>query len=197
MLNTGTDIWLRRIEEKDLKKVFDLRNNSKVYKWCRQNAPLHIANHKKWYEWQASDPSVDMFYAYMTNSDHEYFVGVCGLTSIDMVNRRAEFSCYIDPEYQNRGYGKRTLITLFKYGFDSLGLNRIWGETFDGNPALGLFEKIGMEREGIRRDFYYRNGRFIDAHLVSIDRNSFIARNYANYPEVNYPTSCHDDDHGG
>lgn len=101
--------------------------------------------------------------------------GVVGLTDIDYVNSRAEFSCYVDPDLQGRGLGRAALLALFKHGFEDLGLNSIWGESFDGNPALKLFESLGMKKDGIRRNFYYRGGRFIDAHLISITRDEFVA----------------------
>jgi hypothetical protein len=103
-------------------------------------------------------------------------VGVCGLTSIDWVNRRAEFSLYIDPDRQKDGLGKAALQTLLHHGFMTLGLNCIWGETFDLNPAAKLFEGLGFIKEGSRRDFYYRDGRFIDAHLYSLLRRHWDNR---------------------
>lgn len=160
---------LRRIEESDLKQLFEWRNDPDVYYWCRQYAPLHWAEHVAWFERQARDPKLQMF----VMEDDTKAVGVCGLTDIDMVNRRAEFSLYIGREYQGRGYAKPILVELFKWGFNSLGLNVIWGETFDENPAAKIFEKLGMEKEGTRRDFYFRNGRFIDAHLYSIRATDF------------------------
>jgi RimJ/RimL family protein N-acetyltransferase len=68
---------------------------------------------------------------------------------------------------------KKALKMLFKFGFDDLNLHLIWGETFDGNPACALFERIGMEKEGTRRDFYFKEGKFISCHLYSITSDQF------------------------
>jgi RimJ/RimL family protein N-acetyltransferase len=95
-------------------------------------------------------------------------VGCAGLTDIDHVNSRAEFSCYIGPEYQKNGYGSKALKTLFTYGFKYLNLYSVWGETYNGNPALKMFLGIGMKNDGIRRSHYYRDGSYIDATLVSV-----------------------------
>lgn len=164
MIDFGFGVYLRRIQEDDLGRLFKWRNDHRVWKWCRQNEPLHWSNHEKWFDWQASDKSVTMF-AVMDGRD---LVGVCGLTDIDRINRRAEFSLYIDPDQVRKGYGKAALETLFRHGFKNLGLNIIWGETFDGNPASKLFESVGMKLEGVRRQFYFRNGLFVDAKLYSI-----------------------------
>ena len=149
-----------------------------VYTWCRQFAPLHWDDHVSWAKKQVDDPKIEMFV--LEDEVDNIAVGVCGLTDIDMVNRRAEFSLYIGPEHWHRGYAAAGLKALFSWGFNSLNLNRIWGESFDGNPAIKLFEKLGMEKEGTRRDFYFRNGRFIDAHLYSISAADFN-RLYTSY----------------
>lgn len=97
--------------------------------------------------------------------------GVCGLTSIDRVNQRAEFSLYIAPGDQGQGVGEKALKTLCKHGFNNLNLNSIWGESYVGNPAIHMFEKIGFKPEGKRRQHYFRDGKFIDAHIFSLLRS--------------------------
>lgn len=161
---------LRRVKESDLEKLFAYRNDPSIMKWCRQYAPLHWENHLSWYKWQATNNAVSMFTIVDELGDA---VGVCGLTDIDYVNRRAEFSCYVAKSYQGRGIAKQALKDLFKIGFHSMGLNRIWGETYDENPAINLFRKMGMVEEGLRKEFYYRDGRYIDCHLISLSRQRF------------------------
>lgn len=166
---------LRRIREEDLRALFTARNDPELYRWCRQYAPLHWSSHVDWYHWQAKDPKTEMFvmeiYSDFYNDD--VILGVCGLTSIDFINRRAEFSLYIVPEYWGHGHGRDGLKLLLDFGFNTLGLNRIWGETFDGNGAVKTFEALGMELEGTRKEHYFRNGSFINAHLYSIGAQRF------------------------
>jgi [ribosomal protein S5]-alanine N-acetyltransferase len=161
---------LRRLEPKDLEDTFRWRNYFSLWKWCRQNGPLHRSKHLEWFEWQAKEPSVSMF----AICDGEDLMGVCGLTSIDHINARAEFSCYIAPHHQKKGNAEKALHVLFTYGFDYLNLNSIWGETFDDNPAAKLFTKLGMKLEGTRRGFYFRDGKYIDAHLYSLLRSEYL-----------------------
>ncbi len=164
-------IVLRRLLLEDAEKIFKWRNDPEIYKWCRQVGPLHWNRHLAWLENQSKDPSISMF---MILDDGIIPVGVCGLTSIDSINRRAEFSLYIGSEYQRMGYATQALKALFKYGFNDLNLNRIWGETFHGNPALDLFmKKLYMDYEGIRKDFYFKDGYFVDTHLISLSAESF------------------------
>lgn len=99
--------------------------------------------------------------------------GVAGLTSIDWVNRRAEFSLYINPDCQSKGFGEAALRHLLKHGFEVLNLNLIWGESFDGNPAMRLFSRVGMRPMGVRRQFYFRDGKYLDAYLWDITKAEF------------------------
>jgi RimJ/RimL family protein N-acetyltransferase len=163
-------VKLRRLLEKDLKDLYDWRNDDRIWQWCRQDDLLEWGSHEKWFWRQAEDRRTSMYGITMSGS----LVGVCGLTDIDQLARRAEFSLYVDPERQGQGVGKKALQQLFTHGFQSLGLNLIWGETFDGNPAAHLFEKLGMKLEGVRRAFYFKRGKHIDAKLYSILASEWV-----------------------
>lgn len=170
MIDFGYGVGLERIEKADLPQLRKWRNDYRIWKWCRQNDELHEISHERWFERQASDPKISM-YKVVTSGNK--FVGVCGLTDIDHINRRAEFSLYIGPEHQGNGYAKHCLQTLFHHGFDNMNLNLIWGETLDGNKSEKLFHKLGMRKEGVRRQFYYREGWYSDAILYSLLANEF------------------------
>lgn len=164
---------LRRLDSSDADITFAWRNNPDVYKWCRQNDVLHYDNHLNWMHSQCQDKSISMYS--IIDAGSEEMVGVCGLTSIDLVNRRAEFSLYIGPEHQGQGFGEAALRELVAKGFNAYGLNSIWGEAFDGNPAIKMFERVGFKREGVRREFYFREGKFVDAILFSLLRSQYVA----------------------
>lgn len=174
MIDFREGVYLRGLLETDLEHAFNWRNDRRVWKWCRQNDILQWDNHVAWFHSTISDPSIRM-YAITSRDEPSRVVGVCGLTSIDTLNRRAEFSLYIDPELHGEGYGHRALKTLIAHGFLNLGLNVVWGETYDGNPAAEMFGRVGLKKEGTRRQFYFRDGRFIDAHLYSITRDEWAA----------------------
>lgn len=156
---------------KDL--LFKWRNDPNVYKWCRQYDLLDWSNHCHWFDSLGSDKSVKM---YIIVGD-QVPVGVCGITDIDLINQRAEFSLYIATEFQKKGYGKQALLKLLDHAFKCYPFHLIWGESFDGNPAIKIFSDIGFKLDGIRKDFYRREGKFIDAHLFSITREEFYVVN--------------------
>lgn len=170
---------LDRYEQAD--KLLEWRNNQKIFSWCRQNDLLTKDAHSEWLRSLMDRKDVRMYSILKRQANAEnvwILVGVCGFTSIDLINRRAEFSLYIGPEHQGQGAAKAALKTLISHGFDNFGLNIVWGESFDGNPAAQLFEKVGFVKEGTRRDFYFRNGKFLDAHLYSIKADEWYRQSH-------------------
>jgi len=174
MINRAEGVSLRPINRCHMEMLRQWRNDPLIWRWCRQNDLISDIQQERWFEKQAFDPTIKM---YLIQADDgalgNPFVGVCGLTDINLWNRRAEFSLYVIPEFQGKGLAKAALRTLCWHGFRNLGLNTIWGETFDGNPAAKMFEELWFQKEGTRKQFYFRNGKFIDAHLYSLSREAY------------------------
>jgi RimJ/RimL family protein N-acetyltransferase len=168
--------------DRELEFHVESRNTDAIMKWCRQYKPLTLQEHKNHLANCQKDGKrifFNVFLEDMENGDvfpDRSLIGMTGLTDIDLINRRAEFSLWINEAYHGQGYGKQALSLIFQFGFNDLNLHSIWGETFEGNPAAIMFDKLGMAYEGSRRDFYYKNGIYLDAHLYSIKKNEFIKR---------------------
>lgn len=176
MINHEYGIDLGSVDDCHLDRLRRWRNDPRIWQWCRQNDLISEIDQKNWLIKIKSDPTIKMYTIWTKNVTD--LVGCCGFTSIDHINQRAEFSLYIGPEYHRMHFAEMALRTLFHHGFESLNLYTIWGETFSNNPALKLFNKMGMIKEGIRRNFYFKNGKFIDAHLMGINREDWKCQTY-------------------
>jgi len=170
MIDYGFGVFLDIINKEDLDHLRCWRNSPQIWRWCRQNDLIYPEQQEKWYHWQRDDQKTRMYS--VKNSEME-LIGVCGLTDIDLINRRAEFSLYVGLEFQGHGFSKPILKTLFSYGFKELGLRSIWGETFEDNRAQDVFRSIGMIEDGRRRQFYVKNGKHCDAILFSMLNTEF------------------------
>ena len=76
----------------------------------------------------------------------------------------ASFGMCVHDAYQGRGAGSALLTALLELTDRWLGLTRIeltvWA---DNARAIGLYEKHGFEREGLHRDYAFRDGALVDA----------------------------------
>ncbi len=69
----------------------------------------------------------------------------------------AEVGYWIGREHWNEGYMSEALRAMLRYGFDTLGLHRVYATYFTRNPASGrVMQKVGMRHEGTLRDHYRR-----------------------------------------
>lgn len=166
MIDYGFKVKLGPLNKENLEIYRLSRNSVSIYRFCGQYDLITKEDQERWFNNQISNRHSKMFE--VINGKDE-LVGVCGLSDIDHVHRRAEFNIYVVPEYQGNGYSREALQCLFKWGFNSLNLNLIWGETLENNhTAIILFEKLGMKRDGYRRSYYYKDGVYLGAYMFSL-----------------------------
>lgn len=97
-------------------------------------------------------------------------IGAVGL-QLDPENRQAELGYWIGRPYWGRGFATEAAGAALRYGFEDLGLNRIHAHHFAHNEASGrVLGKIGMQREGRRRQHAVKWGRAADVLLYGILR---------------------------
>jgi ribosomal-protein-alanine N-acetyltransferase len=100
-------------------------------------------------------------FAITARSDGQ-LLGAMGLV-LRREHRRAELGYWIGKPFWNRGYATEAGIAVLRYGFETLGLNRIHACHFARNTASGrVLEKIGMTREGVSRRHVRRWERYED-----------------------------------
>jgi RimJ/RimL family protein N-acetyltransferase len=95
-------------------------------------------------------------------------VGALGLR-FELEHDRAELGYWIGKPYWGRGYATEAARALLQYGFDKLGLHRIYARHFTRNPASGkVLYKIGMTHEGHRRQHEKKWGIYEDEELYGM-----------------------------
>jgi len=98
-------------------------------------------------------------------------VGISGLTHIEWENSRAEIALMIDPEQRGKGYGKAALRETLQWGFDNMGLHRIYGECYKCNGSLEFWLKAAAEYSAdthAEQDTKWWEGRWWDSFCFSI-----------------------------
>jgi RimJ/RimL family protein N-acetyltransferase len=97
-------------------------------------------------------------------------VGAIGL-EITREHAHAELGYWIGKPYWGQGYATEAARAAVGYGFERLGLNRIFAYHFVRNPASGrVLRKIGMTYEGCLRRHIQKWGAFEDLACYAILR---------------------------
>jgi len=168
---TGNKIYLCALEREDLPYLMKWRNQAEFRKHFREYREINSDMQKKWYEEKVlKDPGTIMFAIRCTDTDE--LLGCCGLCYINWVHRNSDLSLYIGKNnayIDDSGYAEESCRLLFDYGFLELGLEKIWSELYEfDTKKIDLYQKLGMQTDGILRRQYYYDGRWWNSKLLSI-----------------------------
>ncbi|MFI1826165.1 GNAT family N-acetyltransferase [Streptomyces sp. NPDC020412] len=91
-------------------------------------------------------------------------VGFGRLAADPHQQRGATFGFALRPDVWGRGYGVETVRLLLGYGFEELGLHRVWGARSPVNEAsAATMAAAGMVEEGRIREHVHKGGRWRDS----------------------------------
>jgi len=106
--------------------------------------------------------------------------GFCGLIELRAIERehsQAELSFWLARESWGQGYMSEAVRALVHYGFEMLGLNRLYAYHMKRNPATGrVLEKCGFQQEGMLRQRVIKWGIFEDVALCAILKQDWEPR---------------------
>jgi RimJ/RimL family protein N-acetyltransferase len=163
MIYYGYKVFLSPIEIEDCMWVQRIRNNRDYNKFFRQVGLINVQQQQIWFAKMCSDPTQKL-YSIKENREGET-IGIGGLTGIDYFSRKAELSCYTI----NWVHEIDAIKTIVAHGFNDLNLHRIWAETFDTHEQhLKILGDIGFEAEGILKDSYWKDGKYISSFIHAI-----------------------------
>lgn len=166
----GDQATLRKEFNPELMRT--LRNLPQIRDWCRESDLISELSQHEFLKKISIDKN-NLMYSIHIDGESD-LIGVCGLTNILWTHRSAEWSLYIDPKWQGKGFAESALKTMIAHGFHNMNLHRIWGEIFDTNiPCLKMAEKIGFVTEGKLRQSYYKKGQYIDSLIVGMLKSEF------------------------
>lgn len=168
----GDTIILRPVEKTDLERLVTWRNDPSISKYFFNVFPLSMAGQWNWFEDLLGREDKRLF---IIDTTEKVPIGTVGLDNIDFKNQRAEFgSLLIQPSHQGKGFALDATMTLLRFAFDHLNLNRIYLQVFNWNkPAIKLYLRCGFQEEGLLRQSVYKDGGFQDILLMAVLRDEF------------------------
>ena len=104
-------------------------------------------------------------------------IGIFGYANWAHVTRQAEIGYCLARPFWRQGIAAEAMREIIAFGFRRMDLNRIHACPWAENAAsCRLLEKLGFQREGVRRDEYWVDGAFHDEALYSLLRREYDER---------------------
>jgi RimJ/RimL family protein N-acetyltransferase len=115
----------------------------------------------------AGNSSPETRFAITRKSDGQLCGGI-GLR-VDDALHHAELGYWLGVPYWGQGFATESAQAVLNYGFDTLGLHRIYASYVTHNVASGrVLRKIGMRREGLMREHTCKWGKFYDIECYGV-----------------------------
>jgi [ribosomal protein S5]-alanine N-acetyltransferase len=74
----------------------------------------------------------------------------------------------VHNQYWKQGFGNEAVRAVLIAGFENLGYHRIEAAiNLDNHPSIALAQSVGLQKECVRRGFYYENEQWVD-HLIYV-----------------------------
>lgn len=170
----GKKVILRAVEEEDLEMLRELSNDPEFEKMVvGWSFPISKKDQAAWFA-NCKNGSDRLRYTITTAEDGP--VGMIGLRDIDWKNGVASGlgMRVAKKEIRTRGLATDAWMTLMRYAFEELRLNRINGSALEYNkPSLRVCEKVGFKVEGVQRQAVFKNGAFHNLVLLGCLRSDY------------------------
>lgn len=111
--------------------------------------------------------------AFAVRSPSGDLIGAMNL-SLKPGDQLAELGYWIAVPFWGQGYCTDAARRMIQFGFEDLGLNKIYARHLGINPASGrVMQKSGMTREGVQRQHTLKNGVLMDIVEYGILRSEY------------------------
>lgn len=109
-------------------------------------------------------------------ANRDEILGCVSLLEIDETHLQAELSFFISAKASGKGLTTEAGKLVLRFGFFSLGLNRIYALHLMSNAGSAkVLEKLGFKGEGVLRERVKKNDDFYDVKMLSLLKREFAA----------------------
>lgn len=170
-------LLLRPFAEGDTEAIYALQSNARVLRYWdsppwteRARADAFISACRK----MAEEGSGARFA--IENRDDKAFVGWCSMFLWNPVYRSIGIGYCFDEPAWGKGYATEAVRAMLQWAYGALDLNRVEAELDTRNAASArVLEKLGFEREGLRREDCIVSGEVSDSWIYGLLRRDWKA----------------------
>jgi diamine N-acetyltransferase len=165
----GDLVNLRALELKDLTFLYTIENDESLWELSQTKTPFSKDILQKYLETAQKKPQkIKQLRLVITSKTNEP-IGFIDLFELDSENKRAGVSIVILNSHRRNGFGKEALSLLIQYSFNALGLHQVYSNVLeDNNASICLFESVGFEKIGLKKDWRLYEGRYKNEYLFQL-----------------------------
>ena len=179
--NSQCDIYFEKLSMSGLEEMHAYSIDDRLYEFFETDAFKTIDHTRNYINKQLTDR---MSYDgekkrgmcwFVRRIHDKKLIGTAVIVNLDYSRKSLEWGYGIDPNLWGKGYIFQIQECLKKYVFEKLLFNRIYGNTFTSNKrAISSLISTGVKEEGIARQHYFKDGKYIDSWMYSMLREDFL-----------------------
>lgn len=166
---------LRQFTLEDAKRVKELAGSKEVAKnTLGMPYPYHLEAATSWINThQKIIESGDAFPLAIVLRQENVLIGTMTLR-VDKIHSRGELGYWVGKEYWGNKYATEAAKEIIRFGFEELGLNRVWGMAMAKNHAsVKVMQNSGLLPEGILKQHAYQFNVYEDICVLGLTKDRF------------------------
>lgn len=159
-------IYLRALELDDLEFLFEIENNRDFWEISYTILPFSKYYLEKYIKESNHDIFSEKQFRFVISMENKYPVGLIDLFDFDPINHRAGIGIVINNTQRKKGYAIKSVKLIEDYSRKNLQIHQLYVNVrIDNKISLDLFKKLGYAEIGIKKDWNYLDGQYIDEVL--------------------------------
>ena len=159
-------IYLRALELDDLEFLFEIENNRDFWEISYTILPFSKYYLEKYIKESNHDIFSEKQFRFVISIENKYPVGLIDLFDFDPINHRAGIGIVINNNHRKKGYAIKSVKLIEDYSRKNLQIHQLYVNVrVDNKNSLDLFKKLGYVEIGIKKDWNYLDGQYIDEVL--------------------------------
>lgn len=164
-------LLLRKITIDDAEDLFYLRSHDEVMKYIDRPRPKTIEDiHQLITKMDGMLQSNEgISWAITLKQSPKQHLGNVGFWRIEPEHYRAEIGYLLNPAFHRQGIMQEAVEATLNYAFTKMNLHSVEaGLNNDNIASHKILQKTGFVQEGLFKENYYFDGKFIDSAVYSI-----------------------------
>lgn len=173
-------ITLRPQREEDWMHFYDnyFDSEGRYYFYSEAEGPESESSARERYAAFLASSKVKGYMNMAAEDEQGSVVGSLDLYAVDRRNGTFQIAVAVCAEHRGKGYARTMMSILLEYCFNELRLNKLNARVLEGNEASKcLHLSLGCKEEGVHREMYYHNGKFIAEYFYGLTRSDWEKNN--------------------